>query len=67
MIIAGIGGIYSVAPVCIGIVLYDMGQQLCQVSSGYRLAGIDPKARARINGCIILCGFAGQVRSHPCV
>jgi hypothetical protein len=61
MIVALGGADKSIGAVAVAIVLYDMGQQLTQVSSGYRVAGIDPKARARLNGCVLLCIFAGQV------
>ena len=61
MIIALAGGSVSVGAICVSIVLYDCGQQLFQVSSSYRIAGIDPKARARLNGCYLLSVFAGQV------
>ncbi|GFZ45710.1 hypothetical protein JCM24511_03439 [Saitozyma sp. JCM 24511] len=60
MIVALGGADKSIGAVAVAIVLYDMGQQLTQVSSGYRVAGIDPKARARLNGCVLLCIFAGQ-------
>ncbi|WVR05316.1 hypothetical protein IAU60_002330 [Kwoniella sp. DSM 27419] len=50
----------NVAGVCIAAILYDMGQQLYQVSSSYRIAGLDPKARARLNGCSLLAVFVGQ-------
>jgi len=61
MIIALAAAQVNIGAICVSIVLYDMGQQLCQVSSSYRIAGIDPKARARLNGCYLLCVFAGQV------
>jgi len=50
----------SVGAVCISIVLLDCGQQLYQVASTYRIAGLDPKARARLNGCYLFSAFAGQ-------
>ncbi|KAL7423988.1 hypothetical protein Q5752_001573 [Cryptotrichosporon argae] len=50
----------NVGAVCVVILLYDTGQQLQQVASNYRVAGIDPKARARLNGCCLVCLFAGQ-------
>lgn len=61
MIIALAAARVNIGAICVSIVLYDMGQQLCQISSSYRIAGIDPKARARLNGCYLLCVFAGQV------
>lgn len=60
MIVALAAADKSVGAVAISIVLYDMGQQLSQVSSSYRIAGIDPKARARLNGCSLLAVFIGQ-------
>ncbi|ORY28266.1 putative membrane protein [Naematelia encephala] len=60
MVVAVSAADISIGAVAVAIILYDMGQQLNQVSSGYRLAGIDPKARARINGCNLLFLFAGQ-------
>ncbi|ORX33411.1 major facilitator superfamily domain-containing protein [Kockovaella imperatae] len=50
----------SVGAVCVAIILYDCGQQLFQVASSYRIAGIDPQARARLNGCYLLFVFIGQ-------
>lgn len=64
MIIAFAGAEKSVACIAVSITLYDCGMQLWQVSSSYRIAGIDPKARARLNGCTLLCIFAGQVSGH---
>lgn len=61
MIIAFGGAEYSVAAIAVAILLYDCGMQLSQVGGSYRIAGIDPKARARLNGCSLLCIFAGQV------
>ena len=63
MVIALSAADRSVGAVCVSIILYDCGQQLFQVSSTYRIAGIDPQARARLNGCYLLCVFVGQV-SH---
>ncbi|WVQ78595.1 hypothetical protein IAT38_000681 [Cryptococcus sp. DSM 104549] len=60
MIVALIGAHLNISAVCIAIVLYDVGQQLLQVSNGYRVAGLDPKARARLNGCNLLALFIGQ-------
>ncbi|ODN83164.1 hypothetical protein, variant [Cryptococcus amylolentus CBS 6039] len=60
MIIALAAAQKSIGAVCVAIVLYDVGQQLNQVSNGYRVAGIDPAARARLNGCNLLALFAGQ-------
>lgn len=51
----------SIAGVAIPMALYDCGGQLFQVSSSYRVAGLDAKARARLNGCVLLSMFAGQV------
>lgn len=65
MIIALAGAEKSIGAVAVAIILYDMGQQCCQVSQGYRIAGLDPKARARLNGCILLCVFIGQVSVSP--
>ena len=62
MIIALGGADRSVAAVCLAAIGYAIGQQLAQVAATYRLAGIDPKARARLNGCIIFAVFVGQVR-----
>lgn len=62
MVVALAAAHISVGAVCVAIVLYDCGQQLFQVSSSYRIAGLDPKARARLNGCYLLAVFAGQVR-----
>ncbi|EAL22725.1 hypothetical protein CNBB1730 [Cryptococcus deneoformans B-3501A] len=50
----------NVSAVCIAIAFYDVGQQLNQLGNGYRVAGIDPNARARLNGCNLLALFAGQ-------
>ncbi|KAK8869669.1 hypothetical protein IAR55_000237 [Kwoniella newhampshirensis] len=60
MVVALIGAHLNISAVCIAIILYDVGQQLIQVSNGYRVAGLDPKARARLNGCNLLALFAGQ-------
>lgn len=54
----------NVAAVCVAIAFYDAGQQLNQLGNGYRVAGIDPNARARLNGCNLLALFAGQVSHH---
>lgn len=51
----------SVVAVAISVTMFDVGNQLFQVSSSYRVAGLDPKARARLNGCVLLALFAGQV------
>ncbi|KIR59883.1 membrane protein [Cryptococcus bacillisporus CA1873] len=50
----------NVGAVCVAIAFYDVGQQLNQLGNGYRVAGIDPNARARLNGCNLLALFAGQ-------
>lgn len=54
----------NVGAVCVAIAFYDVGQQLNQLGNGYRVAGIDPNARARLNGCNLLALFAGQVGQH---
>ena len=51
----------SVVAVAISVTMFDCGNQLFQVGSSYRVAGLDPKARARLNGCVLLALFAGQV------
>lgn len=62
MIIALSAAQKSIGAICVTIILFDMGQQCAQVASNYRIMGIDPKARARLNGCILFCIFLGQVR-----
>jgi hypothetical protein len=61
MIIALAAAEVSIAGVAIPMALFDCGGQLFQVSSSYRVAGLDAKARARLNGCVLLSMFAGQV------
>jgi hypothetical protein len=53
----------NIAGVAIPLMLYDCGAQLFVVSNGYRVAGLDAKARARLNSCVLLFMFMGQV-SH---
>ena len=66
MIIALAAADVNIAGVAIPMALYDCGGQLFQVSSSYRVAGLDAKARARLNGCVLLSMFVGQVsRSLP--
>ena len=50
----------SVGAICIVIALFDIGLPIFQVSATYRIAGIDPKSRARLNSCFLLCLFVGQ-------
>jgi hypothetical protein len=64
MIIALGAADISIAGVAIPLMLYDCGAQLFVVSNGYRVAGLDAKARARLNSCVLLFMFMGQV-SHP--
>jgi hypothetical protein len=52
----------NIAGVAIPLMLYDCGAQLFVVSNGYRVAGLDAKARARLNSCVLLFMFMGQVR-----
>lgn len=61
MLIALCAAERSVVAVAISVTMFDCGNQLFQVSASYRVAGLDPKARARLNGCVLLCVFAGQV------
>jgi hypothetical protein len=61
MIIALAAADVNIAGVAIPMALYDCGGQLFQVSSSYRVAGLDAKARARLNGCVLLSMFIGQV------
>ena len=61
MVIALAAADVNVGAVAVAIILYDCGQQLFQISSSYRIAGLDPKARSRLNGCYLLAVFAGQV------
>ena len=61
MIIALAAADVNIAGVAIPMALYDCGGQLFQVSSSYRVAGLDAKARARLNGCVLLSMFVGQV------
>lgn len=61
MVIALAAADVSIAGVAIPMALFDCGGQLFQVSSSYRVAGLDAKARARLNGCVLLSMFAGQV------
>lgn len=51
----------NIAGVAIPLTLYDCGAQLFVVSNGYRVAGLDAKARARLNSCVLLSMFIGQV------
>jgi hypothetical protein len=51
----------NIAGVAIPLMLYDCGAQLFVVSNGYRVAGLDAKARARLNSCVLLFMFMGQV------
>lgn len=60
MIIALAAADINIAGVAIPMALYDCGAQLFQVSSSYRVAGLDAKARARLNGCVLLSMFVGQ-------
>jgi hypothetical protein len=64
MIIALGAADISIAGVAIPLMLYDCGAQLFVVSNGYRVAGLDAKARARLNSCVLLFMFMGQV-SRP--
>jgi hypothetical protein len=61
MIIALGSADLDIAGVAIPLMLYDCGAQLFVVSNGYRVAGLDAKARARMNACVLLSMFAGQV------
>ena len=61
MIIAFGAADINVSGVTIPLTLYDCGAQLIVLSNGYRVAGLDAKARARLNGCILLSMFVGQV------
>jgi hypothetical protein len=61
MIIALAVADVNIAGVAIPMALYDCGSQFFQVSSSYRVAGLDAKARARLNGCVLLSMFIGQV------
>ncbi|EIW66281.1 hypothetical protein TREMEDRAFT_65551 [Tremella mesenterica DSM 1558] len=60
MIIALAGATKSIGPICVAMVMYDAGSQLAQVASTYRIAGLEPQARARMNGCFLLLMFIGQ-------
>lgn len=66
MVIALAAAQRSIAAVCISILILDIGGQSYQISSSYRIAGIDPKARARLNACYLLANFVGQVGPRPC-
>jgi hypothetical protein len=61
MIIALAAADLNIAGVAIPMILFDCGAQLLQVSSNYRVSGLDAKARARLNGCVLLTMFVGQV------
>jgi len=61
MIIAFGAADINVSGVAIPLTLYDCGDQLFVLSNGYRVAGLDARARARLNGCILLSMFVGQV------
>ena len=63
MIIALGAADINIAGVAIPLMLYDCGAQLFVVSNGYRVAGLDAKARARLSSCVLLFMFMGQV-SH---
>jgi predicted MFS family arabinose efflux permease len=60
MVIALGAGQINLGGVCVPILLYDCGQTILQVSSGYRIAGLLPGARSRLNGVFLLFLFAGQ-------
>jgi hypothetical protein len=61
MVIALAAADRSIGGVIVPMILFDCGAQLYAVSNSYRVAGIDPKARARLNGCVLFCMFVGQV------
>lgn len=61
MVVATAAASISIGGVVIPMVLFDCGAQLYNISNSYRVAGIDPKARARLNGCVLFCMFIGQV------
>lgn len=60
MVIALTAAKRNVAVIVIVILIYDFGQSMLQISSSYRIAGIDPVARARLNSCFLLSLFVGQ-------
>lgn len=60
MLIALTAAQRNIGAICITILLYDCGQTMLQVSSSYRIAGLLPGARARLNGVYLLFIFAGQ-------
>jgi len=62
MIIALAAADKNIAGVAIPLMLYDCGAQLLEVANLYRVAGLDAKARARLNSTVILFMFMGQVR-----
>jgi len=62
MIIALVAADENIAGVAIPLMLYDCGAQLLEVANLYRVAGLDAKARARLNSTVILFMFMGQVR-----
>ena len=61
MIIALGGADKTIACVCIPMILYDVGMQLAQVATVYRIQGLEPDARSRMNGIFLLLMFVGQV------
>ena len=61
MIIALVAADENIAGVAIPLMLYDCGAQLLEVANLYRVAGLDAKARARLNSTVILFMFMGQV------
>jgi len=61
MIIALAAADKNIAGVAIPLMLYDCGAQLLEVANLYRVAGLDAKARARLNSTVILFMFMGQV------
>ena len=61
MIIALAAADQNIAGVAIPFMLYDCGAQLLEVANLYRVAGLDAKARARLNSTVILFMFMGQV------
>lgn len=61
MVVALAAADINVAGVVVPMVVYDCGAHLFSVSSSYRVAGIDPTARGRLNGCVLFSMFVGQV------
>lgn len=61
MLIALFTAQLHISAICISLIIFDCGPILAQTACAYRLVGLNDQARSRLNSCLLVVGYTGQM------